>query len=81
MRLAFGDEPLRDAALIEHLDRADVQTTGARAVEILCGAPFDDDDIGAGQRQLGSQHQARRTATCDHHRMLARRICSHPHTS
>jgi hypothetical protein len=61
------------------LDRAGVKPAGARAVEILRGAPFDDDDIGAGQGELGRQHHARRTATGDHHGMLSRRICSHRH--
>ena len=69
MGLALGEEPLGHAPLVEHLDRADVQTAGARAVEVLGRSPFDDDDVGAGQRQLGRQHQARRTATGDHHRM------------
>ena len=76
--LAFGDEPLLNAAPIQRLDRADVQTAGAGAIEILCGASLDDDDIGTGQRQLGSQHQARRTATRDHHRMLSRKTRGHP---
>ena len=69
MDLPLGEEPLRDAALIEHLDRAGVQTAGARAVEVLAGAPFDDDDVDARQRQLARQHQPRRTAAGDHHRM------------
>jgi hypothetical protein len=57
MALAFREETFRDPALTEHLDRAGVPTTGARAVEVLVGAPFDDDDIDAGQRQLGGEHQ------------------------
>ena len=34
-RLPLGEEPVGDAALIEHLDGARVQTAGARAVELL----------------------------------------------
>ena len=37
------------------------------------GAPLDDGDIDAGQRQLARQHQPRRTASGDHHRMLGHR--------
>ena len=42
----------------------------ARAGEILAGAPLDDDNVDAGQRQLPRQHQPRRTSTGDHYRML-----------
>ena len=69
-RLPFGEEALGDAALIEHLDRARVQPAGARAGELLAGAPLDDGDVDPRQRQLGRQHQPRRTAAGDHHRMF-----------
>jgi hypothetical protein len=72
---ARREEPFRDAALIEHFDRAGVQTAGARAVDILTGASFDDDDVDPGQRQLARQHQPGRAAACDHHRMFGHR-CS-----
>ncbi len=70
------DRPLRDksvrhAALIEHLNGAGVQTAGARTVEILTGAAFDDDDADTGQLQLGRQHQPGRAASCDHHCVLS----------
>ena len=42
---------------------------------ILTGASFDDDDVDPRQRQLARQHQPRRTASGDHHRMLR-----HSHT-
>jgi len=44
-RLPLREEPIGDAALIEHLDRARVQTAGARAVELLARAPLDDRDV------------------------------------
>ena len=37
------------------------------------GAPLDDGDVDARQRQLARQHQPRRTASGDHHRMLGHR--------
>ena len=46
---------------------------GARAVEILAGASFDDDDVDPRQRQLARQHQPGRAASCDHHRVLGHR--------
>ena len=51
-RLPLREEPIGDAALIEHLDGARVQTAGARAVELLARAPLDDCDIDPRQRQL-----------------------------
>ena len=33
-------------------------------------APLDDGDVDPRQRQLGRQHQPRRTSSGDHHRML-----------
>ena len=56
MLLTGRDQPLRDAPLIEHLDGARVETTGARSVELL-SPPFDDDDVDVRQRQLARQHQ------------------------
>ena len=56
----------------------DVQTACARAGEVLVGAPLDDGDVDARQRQLARQHQPRRTASGDHHRMLGHR---HPFPS
>ena len=51
----------------------DVQAAGARAGEVLAGAPLDDGDVDPRQRQLARQHQPRRTASGDHHRMLGHR--------
>ena len=76
MRLPLREEPFRDATLIEHLDGAGVQTAGARAVELLTGASFDDDDVDPRQRQLARQHQPGRAASCDHHRMFGHRRSS-----
>jgi hypothetical protein len=50
-----------------------VKTAGSRSVEILTCASFDDDDLDPRQRQLARQHQPRRAASCDHHRMLGHR--------
>ena len=47
-----------------------MQTAGARAGEVLAGAPLDDGDVDPRQRQLGRQHQPRRTSSSDHHRMF-----------
>jgi hypothetical protein len=68
-RLALREEAVGDAALVENLDRARVQTTGARAVELLTGAPLDDRDIHLCQRQLRRQHHAGRTSAGDQDRM------------
>ena len=73
MLLPRREESIRDAALIEHLDGAGVQTAGSRAVEILTGASFDDDDVDPRQRQLARQHQPGRATSCDHHRVLGHR--------
>ncbi len=64
------EEPIGDAALIEHLDGACVQTARARADEVLAGAPLDNGDVDPRQRQLARQHQPRRAAAGDHHRMF-----------
>src|SRR5215204_2452096 len=47
-----------------------VQTARARAGEVLAGAPLDDGNVDARQRQLARQHQPGRTSSGDHHRML-----------
>ena len=73
--LPLGEEPISDPTLIEHLDRARVKTAGPRAGEHMVGAPLDDRDVDPRQRQLSRQHHPRRTASGDHHRMLA-----HGHT-
>ena len=67
------EEAIGDSTLIEHLDRACVQTTGARADELLAGAPLDNGDVDPRLRQLARQHQPRRTARGDLHRMLGHR--------
>jgi plasmid stability protein len=73
MSLPLRQEPISDTALIEHFDRAGVETAGSRSVELLAGAPLDDDDIDPRQRQLGRQHQPGRATTRDHNRVLGHR--------
>ena len=71
--LSLGEEPIGDPALVEDLDGACVQPACARAGKVLAGAPLDDRDVDARQRQLARQHQARRTRAGDHHRVLGHR--------
>jgi hypothetical protein len=52
-----------------------VQTARARAGQILAGAPLDNGNVDARQRQLARRHQPRRTSSGDHHRMIG-----HSHT-
>ena len=42
-----------------------MQTPGARAGEVLAGAPFDNGNVDACQRQLARQHQAGRACAHD----------------
>jgi hypothetical protein len=44
--LAFGDEAVGDAALIENFEGAGVEAAGAGAEEFLSGAAFDEGDWG-----------------------------------
>jgi len=60
-------EPIGDAVLIEHLEGARLQTAGARAVELLAGAPLDDRSVDPRQRQRARQHQPARTSAGDRH--------------
>ena len=71
------EEPIGDAALIEDLDGARVQTACARAGEVLAGAPFDNGNVDTRQRQFARQHQSGRTSSGDHHRMVGHRHASH----
>jgi hypothetical protein len=64
-RVPRCQEPVRDATLIEHLDGAGVEPTGARSVDDLAGAPLDDDDVDPRQRQLGGQHEPGRATSGD----------------
>ncbi len=68
--LPLREEPIGDSALIEDLDGACVQAAGARAGEVLVGAPLDDRNVHARQHQLARQHHPCRTAAGDHHGML-----------
>ncbi len=72
IHLSLREEPIGDAALIEDLDGARVQpASAARAPHgFLAGAPLDNGDIDARQRQLARQHQPCRAASGDHHRMV-----------
>jgi hypothetical protein len=75
--LALREEAIGDAALIEHLDRARMQTAGARAGEVLRGAPLDDGNVDMRQRQLAGEHQAGGAAAGDQYRVFAERL-HHP---
>ncbi len=68
--LTLREEPIGDPALIQHLDRARVDSAGPRVGEHVIGTPLDDRDVDLRQRQLGRQHHPRRTASGDHHPML-----------
>jgi hypothetical protein len=72
-RLPLRQEPIGDSALIENLDRARVQTACSRAAEVLAGAPLDNGNVDARQRQLARQHQPGRTSCGDHHRVPGHR--------
>src|ERR687893_2218092 len=50
-----------------------MQTAWAQADEVPAGAPLDNGNVDARQRQLARQHQPRRTSSGDHHRMLGHR--------
>jgi hypothetical protein len=52
-----------------------MQPASTRANELPAGAPLDNGNIHARQRQLACQHQSSRTCSDDHHRMI-----SHRHT-
>ncbi len=68
--LSLREEPVGDSALIENLDGACVQTACARAGQVLGGAPLDNGNVDARQRQLARQHQPGRTSSGNHHRVL-----------
>ena len=68
-KLSLREEPIGDSTLVENLDGPRVQAARARAGDVLIGAPLDNDDVDARQRQLARQHQARRPASGNHHRM------------
>jgi hypothetical protein len=74
--LPFGKEPFGDSALIENLDGACVQSAGTRAGKILAGAPLNDGNVDLRQREFARQHQPRRAASGDHHRMFGHRNSS-----
>ena len=74
--LPLRKEAFSDSPLIEHFDRACVQTAFARSGDVLIFAPLDDGDVDPRKRQLCRQHQARRTSSGDHHCMIR-----HGHTA
>ncbi len=78
MHLSLREEPIGDSALIEDLDGARVQTAAARSDKVLAGAPLDDGNVDTRQRQLGRQHQTRRTSSSNHYRMLGHRASHFP---
>jgi len=69
--LSYSDEPVTDAALVEHLERTRVQPSCAGAVQLLRGSGLDDDDVDSRERQLPGQHEPGRAASCDHYGVLA----------
>jgi hypothetical protein len=69
-RLPGLEEPVGDAALVEHFDRACVQAAGARADKLEAGTPLHDDHVDFRQGQLARQHHPGRAASGDHHRMV-----------
>ena len=71
--LPLCKEPISDSTLIEHLDGARVQTARARTNEVLAGAPLDNSNVDARQRQFACQHQSRRACSDDRHRMIDHR--------
>ncbi len=79
--LPLGQEPIRNAALIQNLDCACMQAQCAMAGEVLAQPPLDDDNIDACQRQLTGQHQPCRAASGDNHCMLGHGQVPHIHRS
>jgi len=59
-----------DAALIEDLEGAGVQSAGARLDQLLVRAPLDHNDVDIGERELRSQHQTSWASAGDHHGMI-----------
>jgi hypothetical protein len=54
--LSLREKPPGYCALIEDFDRARMQTTCARADEVLAGTPLDNGHVDARQRELAGQH-------------------------
>ena len=75
--LSLREEPIGDATLVEDLDRSCVQTAGARAGEVLAGAPLDDGSVDPRQRQLAGQHQPRGPSPDDQYGVLGHRAHLH----
>lgn len=65
------EEAVGDAALIEALEGARVQSAGAQTGQVLIVAPLDDDDdVDSCQSQFAREHQPGSAASDDHDRML-----------
>ena len=75
--VALGQEALRDAPLVEHLDGAGVQAPSTRTGEAPVDPAFDDCDVHPRQSQLAGQRHAGRTPADDHHVMVGK--LTHPH--
>ena len=69
-RLPLSEEPVGDAALIEHLDGPRVHAAGPRSVVVVVGPPFHHRDVDPGEGELACQHQPGRAPARDHHFML-----------
>jgi hypothetical protein len=68
--LSLREKTIRYPALVENLDRARLQTTGARSRELLVSAPLDDRDVDSRESQFSRQHQPGRAASRDHNLVL-----------
>ncbi len=69
--LAARQKAIGDPPLIQYFDGAAMQSAGASADGRLTGAPLDDCDVDACQRQFASQHQPRRAAAGNGHGICA----------
>src|SRR5579871_4429699 len=67
-------EALGHAALVEDLDRARMQSAGARVVEVLVRPALDHDRIDARQLQFRRQHQPRWPAPGDHYLVVSHSV-------
>jgi hypothetical protein len=71
--VALREEPVGDSSLIEYLDRARMHTARARAQHVLAAAALDNRDIDIRERQLGGQHESRRSTSGNHHCVFGHR--------
>jgi hypothetical protein len=65
-------EALGDPALVEHLDRARVETARPATVDVRARPPLDDHHVRTDEGQLSCQHHPGRPAAGDDHGVLVR---------